>query len=368
MKLDINSKVLLDAVKVVGACVKQKNTMPILDNVLFEVAGKSLKITADNLEIRTQIEIDIVSKEKFSICVPYKKLVDILSVLANCPMSIKFEGSIAVIETKFGVYSIPCEDGNLFVQPKEFEDFKSIKVSSGELIDAFRNGSLFIPPTDFDNLSNLFLNISDDGIKVYTSDKNVMYEYSLTSIGELHKLLIPRSVVKYLSESLMDEQEIELNYTDTHLILKVENHSISAILSEGKTPQFEKLFSSFKFDKTLTIDRELLQGTVKRLSSINDHAYQGLSFDITSENVTVYFNNIDTNTSAKEVLPCKFDGENLNIGFKAEYILKIISVLETEDEISFKMIGEDKPCLISCENTRILLAPMKINNEPFKSK
>ena len=57
MKLVVNNKEILKAVQTIGALVKGNHTLPILDNILIELKNKSLTFTADNLEVRSKVEI-----------------------------------------------------------------------------------------------------------------------------------------------------------------------------------------------------------------------------------------------------------------------------------------------------------------------
>lgn len=360
MEVSINSKELLDAIKVVGACVKQKNTMPILDCLLFEFSQGKLAITADNLEIRTSISIDVKFKEELSVCVNYKMLLDVLSSLPNSPIKMKFSESLLTISLKNGVYTIPTESGDLFTKPAEIDETETVKINGPELSEALKNASMFVPVADIENLSNIFLETTKSKTVLYSSDKAIIFNSVLNSEGQGCKVAFSKEIAKCLIPALSKEEEVEVKFSKSHVVLQLEGHSISAILSEVKQPPFHKLFETVKPENELRFDREAFYASVKRLSQISDDTFRVLVLDIDKKSIGISFENIGTKLSAKEILDCEFSGEPMKIGFKATYLLNVMTVFSSESEICIKLSSPEKPCLISVNETNIILAPIKL--------
>lgn len=360
MEASVNSKELLDAIKVVGVCVKQKNTMPILDCLLFEFSQGKLVITADNLEIRTSISIEVKFKEELSVCVNYKMLSDVLSSLPNSPIKMKFSENLLTISLKNGTYTIPIEPGDLFVKPAEIDETETLKINGQELSEALKNASMFVPVADLDNLSNIFLETTKSKTVLYSSDKAIIFNNVIESQGEGCKVAFSKEIAKYLISALSKEDEVEIKFSKSHIVLNLEGHSISAILSEAQQPPFHKLFETVKPENELRFDRESFYASVKRLSQISDDSFRVLVLDIDKKSIGISFENVGTKLSAKEVLDCEFTGEPMRIGFKATYLLNVMTCLSSETEICIKLSSSEKPCLISVNETSIILAPIKL--------
>jgi DNA polymerase-3 subunit beta len=360
MEVSINSKELLDAIKVVGACVKQKNTMPILDCLLFEFSQGKLVITADNLEIRTSVTLEFKFKGELSVCINYKMLLDVLSSLPNSPIKMSFSGSLLTISLKSGVYTIPTESGDLFTVPAEIDETESIKINGPELSEALKNACMFVPVADLDNLSNIFLEATKSKTVLYSSDKAIIFNSVLNSEGDGCVVAFSKEIAKYLISALSKEEEVEIKFSKSHIVLQLEGHSISAILSEVQQPPFHKLFESVNPESELRFDREAFYASVKRLSQISDDTFRVLVLDIDKKSIGISFENIGTKLSAKEVLDCQFSGEPMKIGFKATYLLNVMTALSSETEICIKLSSPQKPCLISVNETNIILAPIKL--------
>ena len=68
MKFVVSSTELLKHLNAISRVISNKNTLPILDNFLFRLEGKSLSVTASDLEttLITTMELDHSEDEWFS--------------------------------------------------------------------------------------------------------------------------------------------------------------------------------------------------------------------------------------------------------------------------------------------------------------
>ena len=78
MKFIVSSTYLLKQLQVLGGVINTSNTLPILDNFLFELDNNSLKISASDLETTMVSTIDVESDSQGSIAVPARLLLDTL--------------------------------------------------------------------------------------------------------------------------------------------------------------------------------------------------------------------------------------------------------------------------------------------------
>ena len=64
MKFIVSSSYLLKQLQVLGSVINSSNTLPILDNFLFELDSKTLSVSASDLEttMTSSLEIDSTSK------------------------------------------------------------------------------------------------------------------------------------------------------------------------------------------------------------------------------------------------------------------------------------------------------------------
>ena len=78
MKFIVSSSILYKELQILGGVINSTNTIPILDNFLFEVDKNKLKISSSDLETTMTSEIDIESQSVDKVAVSAKLLIDIL--------------------------------------------------------------------------------------------------------------------------------------------------------------------------------------------------------------------------------------------------------------------------------------------------
>ena len=70
MKFIVSSTYLLKQLQVLGGVINNNNTLPILDNFLFELNHSKLTISASDLETTMSSIIDVESDSEGSIALP----------------------------------------------------------------------------------------------------------------------------------------------------------------------------------------------------------------------------------------------------------------------------------------------------------
>ena len=81
MKFIVSSSQLLKQLQILGGVINTNNTLPILDNFLFELTDDQLRISASDLETTMSTPIEVESDAPGAIAVPAKLLLDILKTL-----------------------------------------------------------------------------------------------------------------------------------------------------------------------------------------------------------------------------------------------------------------------------------------------
>ena len=87
MKFIVSSSLLYKELQNIGGIINTTNTIPILDNFLFNIDKNKLKITSSDLESSMTSEIEVESESDESIAVSAKLLLDILKTFADQPLT-----------------------------------------------------------------------------------------------------------------------------------------------------------------------------------------------------------------------------------------------------------------------------------------
>jgi DNA polymerase-3 subunit beta len=96
MKFIVSSSQLLKQLQVLGGVINSNNTLPILDNFLFEISENKLKVSASDLETTMSAVVDVESDSTGSIAVSARLLLDTLKTFPDQPLTFKTEGDSTI--------------------------------------------------------------------------------------------------------------------------------------------------------------------------------------------------------------------------------------------------------------------------------
>ncbi|MFB1015958.1 MAG: DNA polymerase III subunit beta, partial [Alteromonadaceae bacterium] len=136
MKFSLNREFLLKPLLLVSGAVERKSTLPILGNVLLEVSGQSLTLTATDLELEMVAYADIDNQgEDGKITIPARKLLDICKSLPENSLLI-FESTDDAIKlstgrSKYSLSTLPATD---FPNIEEWRGDVEFQLSKSELL------------------------------------------------------------------------------------------------------------------------------------------------------------------------------------------------------------------------------------------
>ena len=107
MKFIVSSSQLLKQLQVLGGVINNNNTLPILDNFLFEISENHLKVSASDLETTMSSIVAIESDSSASIAISARLLLDTLKTFPDQPLTFKTEGdNIIEISSDQGKYDM----------------------------------------------------------------------------------------------------------------------------------------------------------------------------------------------------------------------------------------------------------------------
>ena len=115
MKFIVSSTSLLKQLQIISGIINNNNTLPILDNFLFEIEKNKLTITASDLESTFSTNLKIESQESGKIGLPAKLLLDTLKTFPEQPLTfIKTDKNSFDIIANNGKYSLAYVNGEDF--------------------------------------------------------------------------------------------------------------------------------------------------------------------------------------------------------------------------------------------------------------
>ena len=340
MKFVISSSELSKHLQAVAKVINSKNTLPILDNFLFNVEGNTLTITGSDLEttLITKIELDNVEGEGV-IAVEVNKLLNLLRLWPELPLSFSVdeEKQNVNITSETGKYSLPYMDGAEFPKIPEFEgDFTTVKYTGDVLVSGIEK-TLFATADDELRpvMNGIFFEIEEGKTTFVASDSHKLVRYIRTDVDAkaASSFILPKKPAGIIKNSLSkDDTIIEVNFDQKNAVFKYDEFTLVARLVEGTYPSYNSVIPTDLPNKLL-VDRLAFLNKLKLVTVLANQASFLVKLKVTPNKLFVSAQDVDFASAANEEIDCHYEGEDMEIGFKGPFLQDILSNLASADVV-----------------------------------
>lgn len=340
MRIFVSSAKLLKNLQVLSGVINTSNTMPILDNFLFDFEGNLLKVTASDLETTMKVNIEIESQEKGLACVPARLLIDILKTLPEQPLVLDFlENNVLKIKTDSGIYEIAYVPGLEFPKAIEMENTSRTIIPSKVLSTAI---SKTIFATLNDDLrpafTGVYFQLTTTGLIFAATDAHKLVKYSRKDIQatEEASFIMPKKALNVLKGILQTlEVDVVTEYNQSNAKYVFDQFELICRLIDAKYPNYEAVIPKENPNK-LTIDRNLLATSVNRVSILSSKETHQMRLDFKGNELTISAEDKETSKNGNEVLTCSYAGNDFAIGFNSKFLLEMLKNT-TSEQVTLEM-------------------------------
>ena len=370
MKFTVESSELQKALMKISGVVPSKSTLPILENILFSLSTNSLKLVATDLEISMSAILDVKGSEDGAIAVPAKRVMDTLRALPETQLMFHADTTTNKIRmiTENGEYNLVGEVSQDYPAVPEFKGESEI-ILDGSLIGSMISKTIFSVSTDElrPSMTGLLLQFKSDEMNAVATDGHrlVRIVYSSIKQAKPHKdIIIPAKALLLVSKAI-ESSANTISVNTTHVKFTFKNFTLTSRLIEENYPNYESVIP-LDNDKKLTVDRNILLASVRRVSLYSSNTTHQVRFSMKKNELKITAEDIDFGGEAKEHIACTYGAEDLEIGFNATYLVDILTHLDT-DEIVFSFSSPIKAAIITPatkkenEDVLMLVMPMRLN-------
>ncbi len=371
MKFIVNSSYLLKQLSNINGVITTNPVVPILENFLFEIDKTSLTVTASDLQTSMITEITIESKEKGSIAVPARILLDTLKNLPDQPVTFSIDESTYSIEISSdnGRYKLAGENATDFPKvPSVSNDFSA--AISSEVLSRAVNNTIFATSNDElrPAMTGVYVNLGEKNTTFVATDGHRLVRYRRTDIksDNGNSIIIPRKALNLLKATLPSENtDVSIDFNMSNAFFKFGNIRMICRLIDERFPDYENVIPSLNPIK-MTISRTDLLGSLKRISIYANKTTHQVRLKITGSELQVSAEDLDFSNEANERLSCEHEGEDIEIGFNAKFLIEMLTNLDT-DQIKLNMSAPNKAGVIipaekeKGEDILMLVMPVMLN-------
>lgn len=371
MKFIVSSGNLLKSTSLINGVINTSNTIPILDNFLFELSENSLKITGSDLETTITTTIEVESTDTATVAVPSRILSETLKTFAEQPLTfIQKEEGLMEIVSEQGNYQLALEAPDEFPETPEIEDSKTTIIPADTLAQAISN-TLFATGNDELRpvMTGVFFQAGTDDFKFVSTDAHRLVKYTRNDLRseEPANYIMPKKPLTLLRNILSGATgDVNVDYNKTNTRFSYQNVVLTCRLVDGKYPNYDAVIPK-ENPNVLTINRNMFLTSLKRVSIFSNKTTNQVRLKLSGSLLTIFTEDLDFSNKAEEKLPCEYNGVDMQIGFSSKFLIEVLNNMHSDD-ITLEMsepsrAGIIKPVdgLSNDEEILMLVMPVMLN-------
>jgi len=368
MELTIQKQSLLDGLQLVQGIIEKRSSMPILSNVLIETYNDGIQIIATDLQVGIRLKCAAKIINAGGISIFARKFYEIIREFPDEEIYIKLKENnklfISCKGSQFTISGLPSID---YPPLPETELSQTITLEGTLLRDLIQKTIISVSMDEGRyNLSGIYFEyiqkegknilrmVSTDGHRLTLMDK----EIEPLGEGVFPKgVLLPRKAVTEILKILEKPGPVQIGFKDTFGVFQKEETLIIMRLLESNFPDYNLVLPKKK-DKIVSIPKDDLMNTMKRMGVLSTDKYKGVKFSLTKGNLEILSVNPEIG-EAKESLPLDYKG------FNARFFIDALQVMESET-ITLEFNESVSPAILRGEKEPGFLAlimPMKLMEE-----
>ena len=372
MKFIVSSSQLLKQLQAVSGVLNSSNTLPILDNFLFEVKSNELIVSASDLETTMTTKINNTeASEEGNIAIPAKLLMDTLKTFSDQPLTFLIDKNTFSIEigSDNGKYKLAGQNGDEFPKTPTMENPASTTLSSVILSEAI-NKTLFATGNDELRpiMSGVFSELSAEGCTFVATDAHKLVKYVRTdaTAESTASFILPKKPLTLLKNTLGRDDEVVIQYNETNAHFSFANVKLVCRLIDGKYPNYEAVIPK-ENPNVLTVDRIAFYNTLRRVAIFANKTTHQIRLKVAGTVLSISSEDLDFSNEAHERLNCQYTGEDMEIGFNSKFLMEMVNNLSSE-QINLEMSAPNRAGILipqdgqeEGEQTLMLVMPVMLN-------
>jgi DNA polymerase III subunit beta len=218
-------------------------------------------------------------------------------------------------------------------------------------------------------MTGIFVQLRSDNVTFVATDGHRLLRYRRTDIATSQEasLIIPRKAFTLLKSTLPSEAtSVRVEFNNSNAFFSFDNIRMICRLIDERYPDYENVIPVQNPNK-LVIERQALLSSVKRISIYSNKTTHQIRLKLSGSELQVSAEDLDFSNEANERLACQYDGEDMEIGFNAKFLVEMLNNMDS-DEITFELSTPNRAGLLmplaneDNENVLMLVMPVMLNN------
>lgn len=370
MKFIVSASSLLKHLQQISGVINANTVLPILEDFLFDIRDKKLRISATDLETVMRVEMDVESKANGKVCIPSKILIDSLKNISDQPLTFNIDKNYAIeITSDNGKYKVMGENPDNFPKEPVEDDVNSFSMTSTALVTAINNTLFAVSNDDLrPAMTGVFFELSTNAIQFVATDAHRLVRYKRTDVNcsETNSFIVPKKPLNLLKNVLPNNNdEIKISYNSNHFFVTHDSTLLICRLIDARFPDY-KVVIPVDNPYKLVVNRTDFQSALRRVSVFSNKSTNQVALSISGSELQLTGQDVDFSFEGNERMNCQYDGNDLQIAFNAKFLIEMLSAADSE-EVKVELSTPTKAGIVKPteqndgEDLLMLVMPLMLN-------
>ncbi|HEU4561103.1 MAG TPA: DNA polymerase III subunit beta [Longimicrobium sp.] len=339
MRFTITRENLLQGLGAVAGSIPTRTTLPVLSNILIEAEEGAVRMSGTDLDTSVSVRVPAEVTEPGSITAPAKKLQEIARELPGAT-EVSTQGDSIFINSgrsRFKLNGLPRDEFPAFPRV----DFtESWRVTGAELQRLITHVS-FAASTEETRpiLNGVLWQLRDGEMRMVATNGHRLAKMTLPVEAAAQvpavDLIVHPKALQQVQRLFGGDAQVEVARSENHIGFRSDTVQVYTRLIEGPYPNYEQVIPKDN-DKNMVADKGALTGAVRRMAIVASDQTHRIRMSLGGPMLRFSVESPDLG-AANEELPVEYDGEPLEIGFNAQYLLELLRYMPTDEvRMSFK--------------------------------
>ncbi len=360
--------------------VERRNTMPILANVNIQAKGKSVSVSATDLEISLLGSAPAKVDKPGSLTVGAKVFYDIVRELPEQDISIK-EGASGRLEIKSGnsLFKINGTSSDEFPSLVGCSLKDAVSVEASKLYEMFDKTSFAVSTDETRyNINGVNIEMVDgqgeksskksksNTIRFVSTDGHrlAMIDRPAEGIKVDSSVIVPRKGISELKKVLeSNDGSAKISFNEGFFTVQSGSVTVGVRLVDGQFPDYNQVIPK-EVKTTINVSKNDFLASIKRVSLVTADKSRTVRFGISGNTMTLTSSSPEYG-EAKEVVEVQKDGDDIEIGFSARYVIDLLGAMSSSENVTINLNGELGPGMFmgDDEKYKAIVMPMRFDKD-----
>ena len=364
MKIICNKSNLVKGVSIVSKAVPSKTTMPILECILIDATTDIIRLTANDMELGIQTEIDGQIVDRGMIAIDARIFSEIVRKLPDSEVVIETKENLqTVITCEKAKFDIAGKPGDEFSYLPVIEKEDSIRISQFTLKEIIRQTIFSISDSESNKLmTGELFEIKDNRLRVISLDGHRISIRRIDLKDDVadKKLVVPGKTLIEISKILSGEADsvVEISYTNNHIVFEFDHTIVVSRLIEGEYFRIDQMLSNDYETKVRINKKELLSCIDRATLLVKEGDKKPIIINIGDELMELKIKS-QIGSMNEEIMITK-EGKDILIGFNPKFLIDALRVIDDE-EVTLYLMNAKVPCFIRDDDESYIYLILPVN-------